>query len=113
MESIRVGSKPYCKYLTRFEVTDTDIYTTELITTVKKITAEARGAGTIKHYGFVTYRFLSRLVCLWLAMEKTLAYYKICSFIVNYESVMFYITRSWGLYYKTFYGRSLQTFVMS
>ncbi len=31
-----------------------------------------------------------KLVCLWLKIEKTLAYYEICAFAVDYESVMFY-----------------------
>ncbi len=33
---------------------------------------------TIKHYGLIMYEFDNKLVCLWLTLEKTLAYYKIC-----------------------------------
>ncbi len=36
---------------------------------------------------------LSKLICFLLAIEKTLAYYEICHFPVNYESVMFYSTQ--------------------
>jgi hypothetical protein len=41
------------------------------------------------------YRFHSKLECVLKAAkvtdnEKTLAYYKICSFSVNYTSIMFY-----------------------
>jgi hypothetical protein len=51
---------------------------------------------SIKHFRCVKYRLssklvcLSKVVCLWLTIEKTLAYYKICKFPVNYESLLFY-----------------------
>ncbi len=38
---------------------------------------------------------LLKLVCLWLASEKTLAYYEISLFAVNYESLMFYSAQHW------------------
>ncbi len=56
------------------------------------------GACTLKHYRFVIYRFcsklvhLSKLVYLWLTLEKTLACYEIYPFFVNYESVKVYST---------------------
>ncbi len=40
-------------------------------------------------------------------MCKTLAYYEICPFSVNYESVMFYDTGPWGIYHKTIRIRNL------
>ncbi len=45
---------------------------------------------------FLTFRFCTKLVCLtkpskWLTTEKTLAYYEICPFSLNYNSVIFLI----------------------
>ncbi len=54
------------------------------------------GTCTIKHYRIVMFRFCSELTCLPEPVEminninKTLAYYGICSFAVHYESVVFY-----------------------
>jgi hypothetical protein len=45
---------------------------------------------TIKTLRIRNLRIPYKLVCLWLKIEKTLAYYEICPFAVNYESVMFY-----------------------
>jgi len=37
----------------------------------------------------------SKLVCLFGPIQKTLAYYEICPFPVNHETVMFYNTGPW------------------
>ncbi len=56
------------------------------------------GACTIKNYGSVIYGLRSKLVCLfvqareYLSEPKSLAYFEIWHFPVNYESVMFYST---------------------
>ncbi len=108
------------------------------------------GACTMKNNGSIMYVFLSKLVCLpklaCLSKPlkltdniKALAYHKLCPFIVNYESIMFYSTgpssssmvvelstrglkfecsnpapaSTRGLYYKTFYGRNLRIFAIS
>ncbi len=64
-------------------------------------------ACTINYYGFVIYRFRSRLVCF-SKIEKvtgnnkiTLAYYVICTFPVHYVSVMFYSACSRIIYFAT------------
>jgi hypothetical protein len=42
-------------------------------------------------YGFFGKRVcLSKLVCLELTIEKTIAYYEICQVAITYELVMFY-----------------------
>ncbi len=62
------------------------------------VVAPRPGACTIKHYESIIYRLCSKLACLyklgylWLTKGKTLAYYKICLFFINYESVKFYRT---------------------
>jgi hypothetical protein len=38
-----------------------------------------------------------------LTIEKTLYYYKICPFYVNYEPVMFYNTGPWGRIHNTLF----------
>jgi hypothetical protein len=53
-------------------------------------------AFTINNYGCIIYGLSSKLVCFVQVIEKEaekiLAYYEICSFSANYESVMFYST---------------------
>ncbi len=64
---------------------------------------QATGDYTIKYGGFAMYRFhsklvcSSKLVCLWLTIEKTQAYSKISQFSVNYESVQKKFLYDWLL----------------
>jgi hypothetical protein len=37
-----------------------------------------------KHYGFIMYGLRSKLVCLFVQGRRTIAYYKICHFPINY-----------------------------
>ncbi len=56
-----------------------------------------QGPVLLKHYRFVMYIIRSKVVCLPKPVKvtdqkKTLAYFKICSSSVNYESAIFYST---------------------
>ncbi len=63
----------------------------------------------IKHEGFVMYRLYSKIlsllaqasVCVYPS-QKAIAYYEICPFSVNYESVIFYDTGPWSAVNGTF-----------
>ncbi len=62
---------------------------------------------SIKHYGFLLYRFRGKLVCFSKPFKgndnsKTLAYYEICQFFIIYEPVIFCSTGLWVLFYKNF-----------
>ncbi len=77
-----------------------------------------------EHYRYVICRLCSQLVCLlaqanvkrlskleFLSKQKDSAYYEICPFPVNYESVMFYST--WWIFTTFHLLRNLGTVPVS
>ncbi len=73
-------------------------YATKVITNTKSCIELTPWACTITHYGLVIYGFRGKLACLLKPVkvndnnDTTLALFKICSFFVHFESVMFYST---------------------
>jgi hypothetical protein len=73
-------------------------YDTNVITNTKSYIVLTPWACTIKHYGLVIYGFRSKLACLLKSVkvndnnDTTLGLFKICLFLVHFESVMFYST---------------------